>query len=122
MGALAGDRADRARRWEAELRRAPAVVEPAVGLLEDLAPEPLTLGPRDLPVQRRILWIDAGTPRLRALDIEADDQAGQRIVEPDVERIADGRRLAEGKAVLPGGADPAPCDLDVASSAAVLDD
>ena len=122
MASAPGDADDRAALRELQLEGSAAVVEPTRAVLEDLGLQPLAVLSRDLPAQWRILRIDACAARLRALDLDPDEQPREGLGEAEVERVPDRRRLPERELVLTGRAGAAPGHLDLPGRAAALDD
>ncbi len=104
-----------------ELDDAAAVVEAAGAILEDFGLGPLAVPRRDLPAERRVLRVDARALRLRAVDVDLHQQSAKRLVEGQVERVADLRRRRERQLIRPLGAGDAPYDPDVLRLAVALD-
>ena len=123
VGALPADRLDAAAGADLHLDGAAAVVEAAgaVGQHLDLGPGCGAVPGRCLPAQGRILGIDPGAARLRAVDVDPDEQPGQRLREAQVERIAGSRRHAERHLVGALGAGRAAGDPDVLDRSLALD-
>ena len=119
--AVAGQRLDRRARRQLERHRAGAVVEAAGEVLEHLGLEPLVVALGELPAQRRVLGVHAGAARLRGVDVDLDQQAPERLLEAEVERVADGRRAGEGELVGAGGLGDAVGEPDALDLAAALE-
>ncbi len=116
-----GDARRRAALRELELDRAAAVVEAAGAVLEHLGLEPLAVAGGDLPHERRVLRVHAGSLGLRAVDVDLHQQASERHVEAEVERVADLRRRPERQLVRPLRARDSAGDADVLGLAVALD-
>ena len=101
--AVPGQRLDRRARRQLERHRARAVVEAAREVLEHLGLEPLVVALGDLPAQRRVLGVHAGATRLRGVHVDLDQQAPERLLEAEAERVADRGRVGERELVGAGG-------------------
>ena len=97
--AVPAERLDRRARRALELDGAGAVVEAAGEVLEHDRLVPLVVALGDLPAQRRVLGADAGAARGRGVDVDLHHQARERVLEADVQRVADRRRRAERQLV-----------------------
>ena len=97
--AVAGERLDRRARRQLERHGARAVVEAAREVLEHLGLEPLVVALGELPAQRRVVGVHARAARLRGVDVDLDQQAAERLLEAEVERVADRGRARERELV-----------------------
>ena len=122
VAAVAGQRLDRAARRELELDGARAVVEAAREVLEHLGLGPHAVALGDLPAQRRVLGVHAGAAGLRGVDVDLHEQAAERLLEAEVQRVAHRRRAAEGHLVRAGRARGAVRHADVLDLAGALHD
>jgi hypothetical protein len=89
-----------------QLDLATARVEALGGVLEHPRGRPALLARQrrggGFPLQRRPAGVDAGAPRLRSVDADAQHEAVERLGEPEVQPVARSRRGAEPDAVRSG--------------------
>jgi hypothetical protein len=104
-----------------QLDDAAAIVESSRRVDEDLGVEPF-VAVRDLPAKRRVLGVDAGSARPRAVHFDLHDESCQRRVEAQIERVAELRRAREGELVGPLRLRAPMRDADVLELVRSLDD